>query len=168
MFDVCYCFTPQYSLNVNIEWGKEGRHFKCKKTVIVPRVLAKIVAPETYVTHPKQILGKRQTEAFLQFKQYPQIKMGQYTFKSCKPFYIATPKLEDKISCCCRIHAETRRVFQSCIEFRRKLDQLPDEDTAYEHLSSLVNQTHVQSKMVKITMSQIAFYKKCEKNGFKF
>ena len=37
---------PQYSLNVNIKWGKGGGGcFKCEKLVIVPRVLAKIVVP---------------------------------------------------------------------------------------------------------------------------
>ena len=35
---------PQFSLNINLEWGEGGRRFKCEKMVIVPQVLAKIVA----------------------------------------------------------------------------------------------------------------------------
>ena len=47
-------------------------------------IVRKRLAPKTYVTHPKQILEKTQTEAFLEFKQkYPQTKMGQRTFESC-------------------------------------------------------------------------------------
>ena len=127
-------------------------------------IVRKRLAPKTYVTHPKQILEKTQTEAFLEFKQkYPQIKMGQRTFESCKPFYIATRKSQDRISCCCRIHVETRMVFQSCMEFRRKLDQLPDEYTAYEHLSDLVNQTLCPKQNGKDYHESNCLLRKCDK-----
>ena len=65
-------------------------------------IVRKRLARKTYVMHPKQVLEKTQTEAFLEFKQKcSEIKMGQRTFESCKPFYIATPKSQDRISCCC-------------------------------------------------------------------
>ena len=134
-------------------------------------IVRKRLAPKTYVTHPKQILEKTQTEAFLEFKQkYTQIKMGQRTFESCKPFYIATPKSQDRIPCCCRIHVETRMVFQSCMEIRSKLDQLPDEYTAYEHLSDLVNQTLCPKQDGKDYHEPNCLSRKCKKcgiNGFK-
>ena len=132
-----------------------------KKDIVLKRL-----APKTYVTHPKQILEKTQTEAFLEFKQkYPQIKMGQRTFESCKPFYIATPKLQDRVSCCCRIHVETRMVFQSCMAFRRKLDQLSHEYTAYEHLSDLVNQTLCPRQDGKDYHESNCLLRKCDKCG---
>ena len=119
-------------------------------------IVRKRLAPKTYVTHPKQ--------------KYTQIKMGQRTFESCKPFYIARPKSQDRIPCCCRIHVETRMVFQSCMEFRRKLDQLPDEYTTYEHLSDLVNQTLCPKQDGKDYHEPNCLSRKCEKcgiNGFK-
>ena len=102
-------------------------------------IVQKRLAPKIYVTHPKQILEKTQTEAYMEFKiKYPEIKMGQRMFESCKPFYIATPRSQDRVSCCCRIHVETRMLFQSCMEFRRKLEE---RYTLYKHMSDLVNET---------------------------
>ena len=89
--------------------------------------------------------------------------MEQRTFESCKPFYIATPKSQDRISCCCRIHVETKMVFQSCMEFRRKLDQLPDEYIAYEHLSDLVNQTLCPKQDGKDYHESNCLLRKCDK-----
>ena len=89
--------------------------------------------------------------------------MEQRTFESCKPFYIATPKSQDRISCCCRIHVETKTVFQSCTEFRRKHDQLPDEYIAYEHLSDLVNQTLCPKQDGKDYHESNCLLRKCDK-----
>ena len=93
------------------------------------------------MAHAKHTLEKTQTEAYMEFKiKHPEIKMGQCTFESCKPFYIATLRSQDRISCCCRIHVETRMVFQSCMGFRRQISQLPEQYTVYKHLSDLVNE----------------------------
>ena len=99
-------------------------------------IVRKRLAPKTYVTHPRQILEKMQTEAFLE-----DIKMGQRSFESCKPFYVSTPRSQDRVSCCCRIHVETRMVFQSCMEFRRQLPHRPEQYIVYKHLTDLVNDT---------------------------
>jgi hypothetical protein len=105
-------------------------------------IVRKRLAPKTYVTHAKQVLEKTQTEAYLEFKQkYPDIQMGQRSFDSCKPFYISTPRSQDRVSCCCRIHVETRIVFQSCMEFRRQLSHCPEEYVVYKHMTDLVNDT---------------------------
>ena len=67
--------------------------------------------------------------------------MGQCSFESCKPFYVSTPRSQDRVSCCCRIHVETRMVFQSCMEFRRQLPHRPEQYIVYKHLTDLVNDT---------------------------
>ena len=107
-------------------------------------IVRKRLAPKIYVVHPKHILEKTQTEAYVEFKtKYPEINMGQHMFESCKPFYIATPRSQDQVSCCCCIHVETRMIFQSCMEFRRQRNhQRPEEKyTVYKHVSHLVNET---------------------------
>lgn len=129
-------------------------------------IVRKRLAPKTYVTHPKQILEKTQTEAYMEFKQkYPEIQMGQRTFESCKPFYIATPRPQDRISCCCRIHVETRMVFQSCMEFRQQLGQIPEQFNVYKHLSDLVSETLCPKQEGKEYHEPKCLSRKCENCG---
>ena len=102
--------------------------------------IRKRIAPKTYVSHARHILEKTQTEAYVEFKEkFPQIKMGQRSFKKCKPFYVTTPKMKDRITCCCRSHVETRMVFKSCMEFRRNLPNRSEAHEVYDHLSDIVN-----------------------------
>ena len=129
-------------------------------------IVRKRLAPKTYVSHPKQILEKTQTEAYHEFKtKYPEIKMGQRSFEKYKPFYIATPKSQDRITCCCRIHVETRMVFQSCMEFRRQLTQRPDEYIVYKHLSDLVNETLCSKSEGQDYHDMNCLQRNCEKCG---
>ena len=80
---------------------------KGNKDIFGERVVA-----NTYLTHEKQLLDKSQTEVYLKFKKkYPEIKIGQRTFKKCKPFFLKPAKEEDRVSCCCRTHVEARMVF---------------------------------------------------------
>ena len=110
-------------------------------------IMRKRIARKTFVSHPKQILEKTQTEAFLQFKRdNPGIKMGQRTFEKCKPFYVIAPRRQDRNTCCCRAHVEMRMVFGSCMDFRRKTLLTADESTrehfpVYEHLTDLIEET---------------------------
>ena len=56
------------------------------------------------------------------------------------------------------------------MEFRRKLNQLPHEYTAYEHLSDLVNQTLCPKQDDKDYHESNCLLRKCDKcgiNGFK-
>ena len=63
-------------------------------------IMRKGIAPKTFVFHPKQILEKTQTEAFLQFKHDNSgIKMGQRIFEKCKPFYVIAPRRQDRNTC---------------------------------------------------------------------
>lgn len=110
-------------------------------------VLRKRIARKTYVSHPKQVLEKTQTEAYIQFKHdYPDIKMGQRTFEKCKPFYVIAPRRQDRNTCCCRAHVEIRMVFASCMNFRRQTLSTADNDRreqfpVFEHLSEMVEKT---------------------------
>ena len=82
---------------------------------------------------------KKQTEAYVEFKaKHPEVKMGQRSFETCKPFFVMAPRNQDKITCCCRLHVETRMVFQSCIKFRRSVIAKNGQD---EHLNDMVNKT---------------------------
>lgn len=129
-------------------------------------IVRKRLAPKIYVTHARQILEKTQTEAYLEFQQkYPDIKMGQRTFESCKPFYVTTPRSQDKISCCCRIHVETRMVFQSCMEFRRQLAERPEQYIVYKHLTDLVNETLCPKKDGAKYHQPDCLFRKCQNCG---
>ena len=131
-------------------------------------IVRKRLAPKIYVAHPKQILDKTQTEAYMEIKtKYPEIKMGQRVFESCKPFYIATPRSQDRVSCCCRVHVETRMLFQSCMEFRRQLDeQLPEEKyTVYKHVSDLVNEMLCPKKNGNEYHKPLCLQRNCENCG---
>ena len=129
-------------------------------------IVRKRLAPKIYVTHSKHILEKTQTEAFNKFKEkYPDIKMGQRAFEKCKPFYIAAPKHQIRISCCCRIHVETRMVFQSCMDFRGQLSHSTEEFVVYKHLSDLVNETLCSKSTNEDYNNLNCLYRECEKCG---
>lgn len=108
-------------------------------------MIRKCLGIRTYTSHPKQILDKTQTEVFLEFKaKYPVIRMGQRNFKRCKPLFVIAPRSQDKITCYCCLHVETRMVFQSCTEFRRntlaKIGR-SEKCPGFEHLDDIVNKT---------------------------
>ena len=88
---------------------------------------------------------KKQTEAYLEFKaKHPEVKMGQRSFETCKPFFVVAPRSQDKITCCCRLHVETRMVFQSSLKFRRSVIAKNGQDEncpIFEHLNDMVNKT---------------------------
>ena len=107
-------------------------------------IVRKCLAPKTYVSHPRHILEKMQTEAFLEFKRkYPDVKMGQHFFEKCKPFYVFSPTQRDQVSCSCRVNVETRLVFKACMEFCRKFLSLAEQDdfVVFDHLSDMAEQT---------------------------
>ena len=88
---------------------------------------------------------KKQTEAYLEFKaKHPEVKMGQRSFETRKPFFVVAPRSQDKITCRCRLHVETRMVFQSSLKFRRSVIAKNGQDEncpIFEHLNDMVNKT---------------------------
>ena len=108
-------------------------------------MIRKRLAVRTYVNHPKQILEKTQTEVYLEFKaKYPEVKMRQRSFERCKPFFVIAPRSQDKVTCCCRLHVETRMLFQTCMEFRKQVLATKEESvnfSVFEHLDDIVKQT---------------------------
>ena len=108
-------------------------------------MIRKRLGVRTYTSHPKQVLDKTQTEVFLEFKaKYPEVKMGQRSFERCKPFFVIPPRSQDKITCCCRLHVETRMLFQSCMEFRKKTlakSGQSEKFPVFEHLDDIINTT---------------------------
>ena len=88
---------------------------------------------------------KKQTEAYLEFKaKHLEVKMGQRSFETRKPFFVVAPRSQDKITCRCRLHVETRMVFQSSLKFRRSVTAKNGQDEncpIFEHLNDMVNKT---------------------------
>lgn len=70
--------------------------------------------------------------------------MRQRSFESCKPFFVIAPRSQDKVTCCCRLHVETRMLFQTCMEFQRNVLAAKGENdtfSVFEHLDDIVKQT---------------------------
>ena len=110
--------------------------------------IRKRLGPNQYCVHFKQILEKTQTEVYNEFLlKYPAIKMGQRTFENCKPFFVVPSRVQDRVTCCCKQHVETRLVFKSCMDYRKKLVAAePNQDLqkthpVFSHLTDFVQQT---------------------------
>ena len=102
------------------------------------------VRPNDYCEHEKHILEKNQNEIYDEFKQkYPDIKMRQRSFESCKPFFVVPARPADRNSCCCRAHVEIRMLFAACMKFRKTVinDGQAAEYPVYDHLNDAVNVT---------------------------
>ena len=102
------------------------------------------VGPNDYCEHEKHILEKMQNEIYDEFKQkYPDIKMRQRSFESCKPFFVVPARPADRNSCCCRVHVEIRMLLAACMKFRKTVvnDGQAVEYPVYDHLNDAVNVT---------------------------
>ena len=132
-------------------------------------VARKRTGPNQYIEHEKQILEKTQTEVYREFKEkYPNIKMGQRFFEGCKPFFVIPTRIQDRNSCCCRIHIEIHMLFKSCMSFRRKLiAESPGTVNAetYDHLSDLVNSTICERSAGRKYNDKSCIYRECERCG---
>ena len=92
------------------------------------------------------MLEKTQIEAFLEFREkYPDIKVGKHSFEKCKLFFVIPLRMQDRNSCCCRVHMEIRMLFQVCMNFRKVLlEKDPTGEETYplnSHLDDLFNET---------------------------
>ena len=110
--------TPKEHLKIACDfWASPGisRSTGNKKDIVRERIAA-----NEYIEHDKQVMEMTQNEAFNEFKaKFPDVKMGQRTFENCKPFYVVPDRPQDRNSCCCRTHVETRMLFTTCINYRR-------------------------------------------------
>ena len=107
-------------------------------------VARKRIARNIYSSHPKQILEKTQTEVYSDFcAKYLEVKIGQRTFESCKPYFVIAARKQDRNTCCCRAHVELRMLLSSCMAFRKT--NATEEDLTslpiYTHLNDAVNST---------------------------
>jgi hypothetical protein len=77
-------------------WVEHSRVSSCKKDIIGSR-------RKGAMPHAKHFLEMSQTEMFLGFKaKYPNVKIGQRRFESCKPFFVVAARPEDRITCACK------------------------------------------------------------------
>ena len=136
--------TPEEHLKIACDfWASPGisRPTGNKKDIVRERIAA-----NEYIEHERQVLEMTQNEVFSEFKaKYPDLKMGQRTFENCKPFYVAPARPEDRNSCCCRAHVETRMLFTACMKFRKQLvKESPEKEheyPVYTHLTDVVDKT---------------------------
>ena len=142
-----------------------------KKDIIRERVASK-----TYIEHEKQLLEKSQSEVYLEFKQkYPELKIGQRTFEKCKPFFVKQAREQDRVSCCCRTHVETRMLFAECMKFRKMIVSkmhLTDEQLStqpqfqiHSHLTDAVQQTLCQKEEHCHYNKKSCLYRECKECG---
>lgn len=136
--------TPEEHMKIAFDfWASPGisRPTGNKRDVVRERIV-----PKEYFEHEKQILEKTQNEVYNEFRaKFPDVKMGQRTFESCKPFYVVPARPEDRNSCCCRTHVEIHMLFSACMNYRKQLikEQPEREQVApiYTHLMDLVDKT---------------------------
>jgi hypothetical protein len=91
------------------------------------------LGPKLYTSHVIYVLEKTQTEAYLEFKKaQPDIKISQRMFDKCRPFFVRPVRQQDRQTCCCRYHVETKSLFKSCMNFRKKI--LSDKEDEIENV----------------------------------
>ena len=106
------------------------------------------VGPKSYISHPIYILEKTQTEVYCEFKESnPDIKIGQRSFETIKPFFVKPIRPKDKTTCCCRYHVEFGHDFCKCMQVRSDLHkskndvELKTKFPVFEHSSDMIEQT---------------------------
>lgn len=110
-------------------------------------LIRKRVGVKTWVEHPKHVLEKTQTEAYVEFTSiHPEIKISQRKFENLKPSFVKGARERDRQICMCRQHAELQIVFKDCMKFRKKVIDASLEETnesaeVYTSVGSAIEQT---------------------------
>ena len=111
-------------------------------------LIRKRVGVKTWVEHPKHVLEKTQTEAYVEFTaMHPDIKISQRKFENLKPFFVKGARERDRQTCMCRQHVELQIVFKDCMKFRKKVINSKEEGTneaaleVYASVGNIIEQT---------------------------
>ena len=110
-------------------------------------LIRKRVGVQTWVEHPKHVLEKTQTEAYIEFtSMHLGIKISQRKFENLKPYFVRGARERDRQTCMCRQHVELQIVFKDCMKFRKKVfDASAEENEAvtevYSSVANIIEQT---------------------------
>ena len=102
------------------------------------------LGPRIFASHQMYILEKTQTEVYMQFQRdHPDVKIGQRAFEKCKPHFVRSATMKDKVTCCCRQHVEIRSVFKTCNQYQKKIisEKRASGLKQYDSLNALVEDT---------------------------
>lgn len=110
-------------------------------------LIRKRVGVKTWVEHPKHVLEKTQTEAYVEFaSMHPEIKISQRKFENLKPYFVRGARERDRQTCMCRQHVELQIVFKDCMKFRKRvIDESREANQAvtevYTSVGNIIEQT---------------------------
>ena len=143
----CWLVTTRKVRKDAIDEETQNRIYKCWKENSRPAgstkndIIRKRLGKNHYIEHPRHVLEKTQLETYQDFmKENPDLrgKIGQRKFENLKPFFVRKAKVDDRQTCLCRMHVETKMVFTSCMKFRR---QSNNGFPVWEHLTDVMNAT---------------------------
>jgi len=111
-------------------------------------LIRKQVGVKTWVEHPKHMLEKTQTEAYVEFaSMHPEIKISQRKFENLKPYFVKLGARErDTQTCMCCQHVELQIIFKDCMKFRKRvIDESREANQAvtevYTSVGNIIEQT---------------------------
>ena len=102
---------------------------------------------KTWVEHPKHVLEKTQTEAYVEFaSMHPEIKISQRKFENLKLYFVRGARDRDRQTFMCRQHVELQIVFKDCMKFRKRvIDESREANQAvtevYTSVGNIIEQT---------------------------
>ena len=90
-------------------------------------IIRKYVGYKTYLSRPRQILEKTQTEICNDFiVEHSKVKVSQRCFEKLGPYYVKLATKKDRMSCLCHIHdVEANLVFKAFMRLRCRLLRTP-------------------------------------------
>ncbi len=105
-------------------------------------VKRKRIGPKNYESHQIQVMEKTETEIYASFiEKYPEVKMCFCSFVKCRPFYVRPARPQDRQTCCCKVHVETRSLFKLCMLFRKNCELDDETYPIFKTLQELVEYT---------------------------
>ena len=134
-------------------------------------LVRKRVAVKTWVEHPKHVLEKTQTEAYVEFtSMHPEIKISQRKFENLKPFFVKGAKERDRQTCMCRQHVELQIVFKDCMKYRKKVVDAREEEhqadaQVYSSVSDVIEQTLCPKSQDNKYHNLICLRRECKECG---
>ncbi len=128
----------------------------------------KRVAPKKYESHQIQIMEKTETEIYTCFmEKNPAVKMCFTSFLKCKPYFVRPARPQDRQTCCCKTHVETRTLFRLCMLFRKNSGVDTDKYPIFVTLKELVESTLCPKAPGEKYHNQKCLRRECQECGMK-
>ncbi len=128
-------------------------------------VKRKRIGPKQYEVHQIQITEKTETEIYTSFKEkHPDVKMCFCSFCKCRPFFVRPTRPQDRETCCCKVHVETRSIFKTCMTYRKSTVS-PNGPPIFKTLQELIEVTLCPKALGEKYHSQKCIRRECTKCG---